>query len=49
MIPIAIVTNAIRILGAGMLAHRYGPSTAEGPRCPGASPGALVLSVGTLL
>jgi exosortase len=30
MIPIAIVTNAIRILGAGMLAHRYGPSTAEG-------------------
>jgi exosortase len=30
MIPIAIVTNAIRILGTGMLAHRYGPSTAEG-------------------
>lgn len=30
MIPIAIVTNAIRILGAGMLAHRYGPSAAEG-------------------
>jgi len=30
MIPIAIVTNAIRILGAGMLAHRYGPATAEG-------------------
>jgi eight transmembrane protein EpsH (proposed exosortase) len=29
MIPIAIATNAIRILGAGMLAHRYGPSTAE--------------------
>jgi exosortase len=30
MIPIAIVTNAIRIMGAGMLAHRYGPATAEG-------------------
>lgn len=30
MIPIAIVTNGIRILGAGMMAHRYGPSTAEG-------------------
>jgi exosortase len=30
MIPIAIVTNAIRILGAGMLAHRYGPAAAEG-------------------
>jgi exosortase len=30
MIPIAIVTNAIRILSAGMLAHRYGPSAAEG-------------------
>ena len=29
-IPIAIVTNAIRILGAGMLAHRYGPTIAEG-------------------
>lgn len=30
MIPIALVTNAIRILGAGMLAHRYGPTVAEG-------------------
>jgi exosortase len=30
MIPIAIVTNAFRIMGAGMLAHRYGPATAEG-------------------
>ena len=30
MIPIAIVTNAIRIMGAGMLAHRFGPAAAEG-------------------
>jgi exosortase len=30
MIPIALITNAIRILGAGMLAHRYGPAIAEG-------------------
>jgi exosortase len=30
MVPIAIVTNAFRIMGAGMLAHRYGPVTAEG-------------------
>jgi exosortase len=30
MIPIAIVTNAIRIIGAGMLAHRYGPGAAQG-------------------
>jgi len=30
MIPIAIVTNAIRIVAAGMLAHRYGPAAAEG-------------------
>jgi exosortase len=30
MIPIAIVTNAIRITGAGVLAHRFGPSAAEG-------------------
>jgi exosortase len=30
MIPIAIVTNAIRIMGAGILAHRFGPSAAEG-------------------
>jgi exosortase len=30
MVPIAIVTNAIRIMGAGMLAHRYGPAAAQG-------------------
>ena len=30
MIPIAVVTNAMRILGTGMLAHRYGPTIAEG-------------------
>jgi exosortase len=30
MIPIAIVTNAIRIVGAGLLAHRYGSAAAEG-------------------
>ena len=30
MVPIAIVTNAIRIMGAGMLAHRFGPAAAEG-------------------
>src|SRR5215469_13330610 len=30
MIPIALITNAIRILSAGMLAHRYGPTIAEG-------------------
>jgi exosortase len=30
MIPIAIVTNAIRVMGAGMLAHRFGPGAAEG-------------------
>jgi exosortase len=30
MIPIAILTNALRIMGAGMLAHRYGPAVAEG-------------------
>jgi exosortase len=30
MIPIAIVTNGTRIMGAGMLAHRYGPAAAEG-------------------
>ena len=30
MIPIAIVTNAIRIVGAGMLAHRFGSAAAEG-------------------
>jgi len=30
MVPIAIVTNAIRIMGAGVLAHRFGPAAAEG-------------------
>ena len=30
MVPIAIVTNAIRIMGAGILAHRFGPAVAEG-------------------
>jgi exosortase len=30
MVPIAIVSNAIRITGAGMVAHRFGPSAAEG-------------------
>jgi len=30
MVPIAIVTNAVRIVGAAMLAHRCGPSAAEG-------------------
>jgi exosortase len=30
MIPIAIGTNAIRIMTAGMLAHRFGPAAAEG-------------------
>jgi exosortase len=30
MVPIAIVTNAIRIMGAGILAHRFGPAAAEG-------------------
>ena len=30
MVPSAIVSNAIRIMGAGMLAHRFGPSAAEG-------------------
>lgn len=30
MVPIAIVSNAIRIMGAGMLAHRFGPGAAEG-------------------
>jgi exosortase len=29
-VPIAIVSNAIRIMGAGMMAHRFGPSAAEG-------------------
>jgi exosortase len=30
MIPIAIFTNAIRIMVAGVLAHRFGPAAAEG-------------------
>lgn len=30
MVPIAIVSNAIRIMGAGMLAHRFGAEAAEG-------------------
>jgi exosortase len=30
MVPIAIVSNAIRIMGAGILAHRFGPEAAEG-------------------
>ena len=30
MVPIAIATNAIRITGTGVLAHRFGPTAAEG-------------------
>jgi exosortase len=30
MIPSAIVSNAIRIMGAGVLAHQFGPGAAEG-------------------
>lgn len=30
MVPSAIVTNAMRIVGAGVLAHRFGPQAAEG-------------------
>jgi len=30
MVPIAIFTNAIRIMVAGILAHRFGPAAAEG-------------------
>lgn len=30
MVPIAIVSNAIRIMGAGIMAHRFGPAAAEG-------------------
>lgn len=30
MVPIAIVTNAIRIMGAGILARHFGPAAAEG-------------------
>jgi exosortase len=30
MVPIAVVSNALRIVGAGMMAHRFGPAAAEG-------------------
>ncbi|HEV2488868.1 MAG TPA: exosortase A [Candidatus Acidoferrales bacterium] len=30
MVPIAIVSNAIRIMGAGILTYHFGPSAAEG-------------------
>jgi exosortase len=30
MVPIAIVSNALRVMGAGMIAHRFGPEAAEG-------------------
>ena len=30
MVPIAIASNAVRITGAGILAHRFGPAAAEG-------------------
>ena len=30
MVPIAIVSNATRIMGAGVMAHRFGPAVAEG-------------------
>jgi len=30
MVPIAVVTNAIRIMGAGILARHFGPVAAEG-------------------
>ena len=30
MVPSAIISNAIRIMGAGMMAHRFGPAAAEG-------------------
>jgi len=30
MVPIAIISNAIRIMGSGMLAHRFSPAAAEG-------------------
>src|ERR1700723_344658 len=30
MVPVAIGTNAIRIMGAGLMAHRFGPAAAEG-------------------
>ena len=30
MVPSAIVSNAIRIMGAGIMAHRFGPAAADG-------------------
>ena len=30
MVPSAILTNAMRIVGAGVLAHKFGPQAAEG-------------------
>jgi exosortase len=30
VVPIAVVTNAIRIVGAGVLARHFGPAAAEG-------------------
>jgi exosortase len=30
MVPIAIASNAIRIMGAGIMAHRFSPAAAEG-------------------
>jgi exosortase len=30
MVPIAIASNAVRIMGAGIMAHSFGPSAAEG-------------------
>jgi exosortase len=30
MVPIAIVSNAMRIMGAGVMAHQFGPAFAEG-------------------
>jgi exosortase len=30
MVPIAIISNAFRIVGAGAIAHRFGPEAAEG-------------------
>jgi exosortase len=30
MVPIAVITNAIRIMGAGILARHFGPAAAEG-------------------
>jgi len=30
MVPIAIVSNALRVMGAGVMAHQFGPAAAEG-------------------